>query len=342
VSVLVDGIQTMRFGWRQPAAIIGGAALLLPVFAFVGDATDGRWDAPSAGWGDALSYTSTLEAKGQFRMLWVGSPDVLPLDPVVLDDGTGYTLTRNGPGDAEELLRAPLDEADGLVGDSITLAEDGRTNRLGRLLAPAGVRFVAAPSTQGRDGGARAPLSPRLRHALADQLDLARRPVAGGLVLYENLAWVPLQAVVPERAAGDVPTGAVAPVPAALRTDVSGTAEAVTGDEPVEPGLVLWGEAYDSSWEDGAARHVETFGWANGFAVERRRPVDLTFGGQMLRWGLLAIGLLVWVAVAVWWWRTRARRAPSRAAPRARRERRERPDPLAEVLDEDAFWWERV
>jgi hypothetical protein len=342
VSVLVDGVQTMRFGWRQPAAIIGGAALLLPVFAFVGDAADGRWDAPSTGWGDALAYTSTLQARGEFRMLWVGSPEVLPLEPVVLDHGTGYSLTRNGPGDAEELLRAPRHDADRVVGDAVTLAEDGRTNRLGRLLAPAGVRFVAAPSTQGRDGGARVPLTPRLRHALASQLDLARRPVAGGLVLYENLAWVPLRAVVPEPAVADVPTGAVAPVPAALRTDVSATAEAVTGDGPVGPGLVLWGEAYDPSWEDGAAQHVKTFGWANGFEAERRRPVDLAFGGQTLRWGLLAVALLVWVVVAVWWWRTRARRAPGPATPRVHRERRDRADPLTEVLDEDAFWWERV
>ena len=52
--------------------------------------------------------------------------------------------------------------------------------------------------------------------------------------------------------------------------------------------------------------------------------------------------LLVWAVVAVWWWRTRARRAPGAATPRVHRERRDRADPLTEVLDEDAFWWERV
>ena len=46
-------------------------------------------------------------AKGEFRMLWVGDPAVLPLEPVVLRDGTGYTLTRNGPGDVTEQWRAP-------------------------------------------------------------------------------------------------------------------------------------------------------------------------------------------------------------------------------------------
>ena len=166
VSVLVDGIRDFRFGWRQPAAIVGGIAVLLPVFAFVGDVTDGRWDAPETGWGDALSFTSSLAVKGEFRMLWVGDPDVLPLDPVVLDDGTGYTLTRNGPGNADELLRAPEHDADAVVDDAIVLAESGRTNRLGRLLAPAGVRYVAAPTTLGPDGSGRVPLPAGLRAAL--------------------------------------------------------------------------------------------------------------------------------------------------------------------------------
>lgn len=346
VSVLVDGISTFRFGWRQPAAIIGGVAVLLPVFAFVGDAAGGRWDTPESGWGDELAFTSSLTAAGEFRMLWVGDPDVLPLDPVVLDDGTGYTLTRNGSGDADGLLRAPVDEADAVVAEAIELARDGRTNRLGRLLAPAGVRFVAAPTTQGAGGSARAPLTPGLRVALAGQLDLASRRVPGGLVLYENLAWIPLRAVVPEDAAADVPVGDVAPVPAALQTDVAGVAEPVAGDGLAGPGLLLWGEAYDASWEEGGAggtaRHVETFGWANGFELERARAVSITFGGQTLRWALLGVALVIWLVVALWWWRTRVRRVPPSTGPRVRREREVRRDPLGEVLDEDAFWWERV
>ena len=40
---------------------------------------------------------------------------MLPLDPVVLRDGTGYVLTRNGPGDVTELWRAPEHDADHVV-----------------------------------------------------------------------------------------------------------------------------------------------------------------------------------------------------------------------------------
>ncbi len=207
VSVLVDGIHTFRFGWRQPAAILGGLALLLPVFGFTADTFNGRWHAPSEDWTQTLTFTESLAARGQFRMLWVGDPAVLPLDPVVLDDGTGYTLTRNGPGNVTEQWRAPQHSADDLVDRAIELSTAGLTNRLGRMLAPMGVRYVVLPSTQGTDGGAKAPPGRALRTALAGQLDLARLRSEPGLVLYENLAWIPLQAVVPAEQAADIPIG---------------------------------------------------------------------------------------------------------------------------------------
>ena len=60
VSVLVDGIRSFRFGWRQPAAIIGGIAVLLPVLGFVADTVGGRWEAPESDWSQSLAFTSSL------------------------------------------------------------------------------------------------------------------------------------------------------------------------------------------------------------------------------------------------------------------------------------------
>ena len=121
-SVLVDGVRSMRFGWRQPAAILGAVAILLPALGFTADAFDGRWHTPREGWVDNLAFTDALAAGGEFRILWLGDPSVLPLDPIVLRDGTGYTLTRNGSGDSSELLRAPEQDADHVVDRAVTLA----------------------------------------------------------------------------------------------------------------------------------------------------------------------------------------------------------------------------
>jgi GT2 family glycosyltransferase len=347
VSVLVDGMHAFRFGWRQPAAILGGVALLLPFLAFTANVGSGRWDAPESDWSQTLAFTAAQTARGQFRMLWIGDPEVLPLDPVVLESGTAYTLTRNGPGDATELLRAPADDADQVIDDSIELTEEGLTNRLGRLLAPAGVRYLSVPSTQGNDGGARAAPSSALRAALDDQLDLARLRTDEGLVLYENLAWVPLQAVVTGAAAGDVPVGDVAPVASALRVDLAADAEPVDDSVAAKPGLVLWAEAYDSAWNAEANGkdlvHRRTFGWSNGFDLERRGRVSLAYGDQWQRWAMLAVALVIWLVAARWWWKTRfVRDGTVRSTRRERRERAARRDPLAEVLEEDTFWWERT
>ena len=264
VSVLVDGIRTFRFGWRQPAAILGGVALLLPILAFTADAADGRWHAPRTGWVDSLAFTGELTSKGQFRTLWLGEPAVLPLDPVVLPDGTGYTLTRNSSGNSSEMLRTPEEDADHVIDHAIELARDGLTNRIGRLLAPAGVRWVALPATQGPDGGvAPAPL-PGWRRALDGQLDLARLRTASGLVLYENLAWIPIRASVGRADAGAVPVGPRDPVRAALGTDLSGATPLASG-ATAPPGVVLWGEAYDSEWTPRRrARHSGTSAPSDG------------------------------------------------------------------------------
>ncbi len=274
-SVLVDGIRTFRFGWRQPAAILGGVALLLPILGFTADAIDGRWHAPRTGWVDSLAFTDTLSAKGQFRILWLGEPAVLPLDPVVLPDGTGYTLTRNSSGNSGEVLRAPQDDADHVVDRAIELTREGLTNRLGRLLAPMGVRWVALPSTQGPGGGAAPAALPGWRAALDGQLDLARLRTARGLVLYENLAWFPLRAAVSGADADAVPLGPRDPIRAALGADLSG-AEPLASGAAAPPGVVLWGEAYNTQWKASSSgqtlQHVRAFGWENGYRVTREGP----------------------------------------------------------------------
>jgi hypothetical protein len=341
VSVFVDGIHTFRFGWRQPAAIVGAVAIALPALAFVGDVFDGRWDSPSHGWADELAFTEALTSKGDFRMLWTGDPAELPMEPVVLQDGTGYVLTRNGPGDVTEQWRAPEHDADHVVDRALALAVTGRTNRLGRMLAPMGVRYVTVPSTQGRGGGgASAPRPVALRRAMAQQLDFAQLRSAPGLVLYENLAYAPIAAAVPPPR---LPVDPVRPNLAALTTDLTRAQPLSDGDDA---GTVLWGEAYDEHWEATAGgdtlRHQRAFSWANGFRIVDGSDVSIAYTAQWVRWVVLVGALLLWVLVALRWRRTRTRREPRSSAPRReRRERRERVDPLAD-LDDDALWWERV
>jgi GT2 family glycosyltransferase len=314
VSVFVEDLQHGGFGARQAVAAIAAAALAFGVLGFVADSGDGRWGAPDGDWPDALAFLEADQAAGAFRVLWVGDPALLPLDPFVADDGTGYTLTRDGPGDARELWRAPEHGADRLVGYAVELARAGRTDRLGHLVAPMSVRYIAMPTRPGPRAGQQEPL-PRLPAALANQLDLARLESTPGLALYENTAWIPTPGTV--RAAGveSVPLGSKNPTGAALRADV-GRVSAVRGppssSAPTGPGLVLWSESFDGDWSASARgntlRHVKPFGWQNGFTASRRGSVSITYDGQLRRYGLIALQVVLVLALIVVAWCSRAAR----------------------------------
>ena len=127
-----------------------------------------------------------------------------------------------------------------------------------------GVRYIAAPSRNGPDGP-RGMTIPGLRARLGDQLDLAELQAPSGLVLYQNTAWFPAVGVAADDAA--IPTGDVAPIPAALSTSLAGDVKPLTGRSV--DGQVLLAQAYDEHWRATASeskpRHHESFGWANQF-----------------------------------------------------------------------------
>jgi hypothetical protein len=228
---------------------------------------------------------------------------VLPLNAAVGEDGTGYGITRDGPGGSLDLWPAPGGDAAGLAGDAVELARESRTNRLGHLLAPMGVRYVALPPRSGADGGADAQPTPALERGLADQLDLSRLESDGGLVLYENDVWAATPSVLVDGELAQLHPAAGDPTLAALTSDVS-AAEPVRGDRAAPAGAVLQAESYSSEWaasDDGELRHVEAFGWANGYEHTARGEIDFTFGGQWRRHVVALAQVALWVALG-WFW----------------------------------------
>src|SRR5262249_17216435 len=149
-------------------------------------------------------------------------------------------------------------------------------------------------------GGAATSVPGAVRTAMGQQLDFAQLRSSAGLVLYQNLAYVPLRASIP----GRVPVDSPRPNRAALGADLS-AAQPVT-PAPARPATVLWGEAYNSEWSassgDESLRHEKAFGWANGYRLDTRGPVTITYDAQWQRWALLAGALVLWILV-VWRWR---------------------------------------
>src|SRR5262249_48061756 len=176
------------------------------------------------------------------------------------------------------------------------------------------------PPRPGPGAAAPAPL-PRLPAALAGQLDLARLESPPGLALYENTAWISTPGTVRTADASDVPRRSTNPTRAALRADVGGVS-AVRGapaqSTPTGPGLGLWSEALDGAWSAPTAgsplRHVEAFGWENGFRTTRRASVSINYDGQLRRYGMIALQVALVIALIAVAWRSRVagRRRPRR------------------------------
>lgn len=310
-AAFLEELRTFHFGWRQVVAVVAALGLALPVLGMAGDAFGGRWRMPDDDWATELDWIADETPAGGFRVLWVGDPTILPGDPKVAG-GVGYVLTRDGASDGRALWAPAENEAAATVGRALALARDGETARLGHLLAPAAVRYVAVLERPAPDAGPRRPPDPALRDALDRQLDLGVSRAGRGATLYENDAYAPRRAVLPEEPAIADADG---PLEAAARAELGGS-EPVTGpldgSDPAGPGTLLWAEAADGGWHaraDGARlARDDAFGWTNAFALPEPGRVAISFDAGPRR-VVAYLQLVVWAAVAAVWWRTRRGRA---------------------------------
>jgi hypothetical protein len=190
------------------------------------------------------------------------------------------------------------------VGDVVDLLRERRSNRIGGLLGPMGVRYLAVPQRPDPGLGNTDPAPARLLVALGDQLDLVRLEGPPGLELYENQAWIPGAAALP---ASRVFTGNTDPIGPPVG---SPRARPVRDGVRVPAGAILWSQSYDPVWSASSNGHTlphrRVFGWANGYTLDRRGAVSFSYGDQWLRYPavLLEIGL---VAGAFLLWRGSAR-----------------------------------
>lgn len=318
VAFVVD-LRGYHFGWRQGVSVVAAAAGALAVLPVLGAAVGGRWGMPSQDWAQAVAWMRADRARGDARVLWVGDPTVLPGEAWSLGDGLAFVISRNGaPTVTDRWLPAP-GGPDRLVPDALRVARREGTVRLGRLLAPMAVRYIALPLRPAPGSGPVRRPPADLLAALDAQIDLRRRPSDPALVLYENVAAAPIRGLV----GGPVP--AVAPPGGA---DLSGARPALqVGEGPTRatgrldrPGTLVVSEAASGRWElrvDGRrAPRRRAFGWANAFEVTEPGRAVLRYRTPPAYLGLLGVQVLVWAAAVRAARRGRARRgAPAAAEP---------------------------
>ena len=314
-------LRAERFGWRQALSLAAGAtiaAITLPVLA---GATDGQWDMPTTDLARSVAWMDPEAEAGAFRVLWLGDPAVLPLDSWRFQEGVGYATSRNGAPDAADLLPGPPSGATETIADVLRVAQNGGTARLGRLLAPMAVRYIVVPiQTAARDGVAPTPgIPPALTRALGSQLDLRLLPADATLSVYENTAWGPGRALVPDALAGGLPPALGGGADLAGGKPVLGAGGPVRFEGPVDAaGTVLLAESPSSRWSlevagKGADRS-RAYGVANAFDVQRSGKASLHFKTPILRYGLVLLQLALWVGLVRYLVTTRSRRPAAMGA----------------------------
>jgi hypothetical protein len=302
------------FGLRQVASVIAAGGVLLATIPVAVTATDGDWGVPGSDFTRTLSFMEDDEvaAAGAFRVLWLGDPEVLPVAGQEVGDGLAYGMSDNGPPGIDDRWANTGGPTD-LVGEALRLAADGRTERLGRLLGPLGIRYLVLAE---RSAPARSEMAVRMppegvAATLAQQLDLRGIDVDPALTMYENNAWVPERAALAAASGADV-HGAVAasePFEATVGLDLSasspvldGSGSAVRFQGDVPAGTVYLAEAASPRWrlESGGevAERATAFGWANAFTVAEPGEATLRYRTSPLRWLAVTGQALLWLMAA--------------------------------------------
>jgi GT2 family glycosyltransferase len=313
VAVFASDVQAAGFGWRQPVGLLGVVAVVIGIVPGIGGAFDGAFSQPSVTLADALDNQMPADPpEGDYRVLYLGNPQVMPVASWTFRTGMAYALVDDGHLDVRADWAGPPVLEDRVLRPAVEAAASQTTTRVGRLLAPLGVRYIVVPLIDRVASTTSDPLpAPTgLLDALGDQLDLERVSAPSEVVVYENTAWLPTYSML----AGDAVTASQeAGANAIVRFDVSGQAPVFVGADPARPitgavpaGLLNTSMRADPRWRltiDGnEVPATQTFGFSRAYQVpadgtatlEYRTPGtrSLWIGLQVLLWlGLLAVAV---------------------------------------------------
>ena len=177
VAAFSDDVAGRTFGWRQPLGLLSIAAVIVGLFPSVLTITR-RVLVPAPGQharaGRGRARRPTADG-GDYRVLYLGDPRLIPFPSVDLGDGVAMALVDGGTSDLRRrwpVADQPADEELEAVIESISSSS---TRRGGRLLAPFDVRYIVVPLVDGVD------VDVRRSAARAERLArVARRPARPG------------------------------------------------------------------------------------------------------------------------------------------------------------------
>ncbi len=294
------------FGWRQPLGIASSVAIAIGVFPAIVGVFAGDWHTPSTPLSrliDAQLPDVPADGEGDYHVLLVGDARLLPVPATSYRDGISFAVISDDDFEAPARWSAP-DAGSGAVIDALDQIAAGSTQRVGRLLAPLGIRYIIVPEFDDVVSTTSDPLElpTGLVDAIDEQLDIVSIQGVPTVELFENTSWIPTYSVLTgDTAAASRTAGNEALVRADLTSVVpafSGTDAQSSATEEVPVGTVHVAVPFDQNWRlevdgtDIAPRRA--FGATTAFDVETAGTATLSYSTPGSRTVVLLVQFLLW------------------------------------------------
>jgi GT2 family glycosyltransferase len=282
----------IRASWRRSLIVTGVTLFILGLLPLLGAAKNGRWETPKYDLEVALSLIDDRNVGPSYRVLWIGDESILPLASWRLEDmGAGaknlsIASSVGGYPDIRYQWAGVLTPGVQQLVNTVELGLSGGTSRLGRLLAPFGIRYVVVveESAPSFGDGVQSPLNPRIRNSVRSHIDL--RPIAAdpAVLVFENESWFATRAQFDDGAVLDGMTDLSQLVISDLTTGVPVLLDRrslVEEHGRLGFGAVQVAEEFDQNWRLYTGEEVLkpqlSFGWAMRFDSESTGPAALFY-----------------------------------------------------------------
>ena len=299
-------VRGANFGWRQPLAVISLATLSIALVPVLTAGIDGRWGQPTTTLAGQIEELLGDTASGDFRVLVVGDTRLVPAGQHAYGDGLSYSLIQNSQSTMLDQFTPISDGSDQFVKPLIDAIAQGSTDRVGRLMAPFGIRYIVVPILDRVQSTSASPLpvASGLTQSLGVQLDLRSVYSPTSMVIFENMQWIPVTAMLSLTAEQGTNAGGVT---ALVDNDVSGSRAVLAGTtswrsvtEEIPAGQLHIGTPFDSRWRlENASQSVvgmASFGSVMTFESSAGSG-RLVYDNPMTRYLWVFLQMILWIIV---------------------------------------------
>ena len=304
VSIFSETALGKSSDWRRSVGLLVPVAILLTFLPTFLNVADGRWQQPDSTVSQLLAQLPDNPEDGNYRTLFVGDNELLPVSTNALTSFVSYGVSDDGPVNIVSHWAPQHTAMNSLADQALMALISNDTVRVGRLMSPLAVRYIVVPLSSAPSASAL-----DLVDALSNQLDLRRLYFARDLVIFENVAWIPIIGVLDEQSA-------------VASQKVGGSALIVQELQSVNPlfvddhnvaskssrssfngGTVHVSALFNERWQltiDGAqiAPRV-AFGATTAFDAPIAGSAELHYRTSVLRYLLLLIQAFVWLALLI-------------------------------------------